>query len=576
MNARTMIRSVLCITVLLGLLVLTSAVPADAMKFSLGNDIKIDCDVALSYDAGWRVMDPDRKLISDTTAPTVDVKLLNADDGNRNFKKWDMMNNRVAGMVDFDLQYKKNYGVFVRPRAYFDWAYDGRNANDDPLSNNNMFFYGGPLNRTDEFTRDTQNLHRDKAEILDAFVYSTFDLGGHDVSLRVGRQVVSWGESLFIPNSISSAMSPVDATAANIPGVELKNIFLPVEQVSAKVALAHNLSLAGFYQWKWAKTRIDEAGAYFSTSDIIDSAGQRFLVPVMLTGPVPFPLAATVDRTSDRHPRDSGQWGAALRYVAEPLGNTEFGLYYINYHEKLPMVNWRLGGGTPSRGMQLGGGSWTPIVGDPVIGASLDAVDTSSYFLSYAENVKLMGISASGVLGSTNVAGEISYRKDFPVQVVAPLNPVTGTGSLFGFEYQDADVLQAQVSAIHVFGKGWLWDNLTFIGEVGVNTVTDNGGKTLFNDRTAWGFTAQTAFEYYQILSGLDLKVPVTLKMNPSGVSSVPGTFVEDMDSVAVNFDFIYKALYQFGVGYTTYLYSPDKNPLADRDFVSLHLKYTF
>lgn len=554
---------------------LSAASTASAFVVELGEDSKIDCSVSLTYGAGWRLKDPDKKLISDTTASAVNVALLNADDGNRNFKKWDMMNNRVSALIDMDLQYK-DYGAFVRPRVYFDWAYDGSNANDDPLSNNNMSFYGGPLSSTDEFTSDTQDLHRDKAEILDAFVYGTFKPGGHDSSLRIGRQVVRWGESLFLQNSISSAMAPLDATAANVPGVELKDIFLPVEQVSGQIDLTSNLALAGFYQWRWDKTRINEAGSYFSTSDLVDDAGERFLFPVKLTGPVPFPLAATVDRTSDKDPSDSGQWGVALRYVAEALGDTEFGLYYINYHEKLPMVNWQLGGGTPSAGMLLGGGSWAPIVGNPGKGALLNAVDTSSYFLSYAEDVKLMGVSASGVLGETNVAAEISYRQDIPVQIVAPFNPATGTGSLFGFEWQDADILQAQVSAIHLFGEGWLWDNLTLMGEVGFNRVYDEGSAALKNDKSAWGFTAQTAFDYFQILDGLDLKVPVTLKMNPNGVSSAAGTFAEDQDSVAIKFDFTYKSVYQFGIAYTDFLHGANKNPLADRDFISATLKYTF
>ena len=36
---------------------------------------------------------------------------------------------------------------------------------------------------------------------------------------------MSWGESLFIANGISSAQSPLDLTKANIPGTELKDIF---------------------------------------------------------------------------------------------------------------------------------------------------------------------------------------------------------------------------------------------------------------------------------------------------------------------------------------------------------------
>ena len=568
MSGVRILKKGLCLLAVLAYLGVWGAETANAFNVELGKDAGLDFDVSLTYNAGWRLENPDKKLISDTSAALVDVGLLNADDGNRNFEKGDMMNNRVNATIDVDLHYK-DYGVFVRPRFYYDWAYDGSNANDDPLSNNNMDFYGGSLSSTDKFTSDTQDLHRDKAEILDAFVYGTFEPGGHYTSLRVGRQVVSWGESLFIQNSVSAAMAPLDATAANVPGVALKEIFLPVEQVSTQVDITSHLSIAGYYQWRWDKTRIDEAGSYFNTSDLVDDAGERMLIPVMLTGPVPFPLAATIDRVGDQDASDSGQWGVALHYIVEALQDAEVGLYYINYHEKNPMVDWQMGGGTPSPGMMLGGGDWTNIAGPA--GGMLNLIDTSSYNLSYAEDVKLLGASISGVLGETNVGLEVTYRQDLPVQIEDPV-----ASPILGFSYLEADILQGQLSAVHLFGSSLLWDNLTFTGEIGVNRVYDEGSATLFNDKSAWGFTAQTAFEYFQVLDGLDLKIPVTLKMNPNGVSSAAGTFTEDKDSVAISFDFTYKSVYQFGVGYTNYLHSADKNPLADRDFISANLKYTF
>lgn len=523
---------------------------ASAFNVELGQDAKLDMDVSLTYGAGWRVTGQDSGLLSD----------INADDGNRNFDKWDMVNNRISALIDIDLQYK-DYGLFMRPRAYYDWAYNGSNANDSLITNNNASIYGGPLSRTDRFTKKTQDLHRDKIEILDLFGYGTFDVTGHETSLRIGRQVLSWGESLYLQNSISSAMSPVDATAANVPGAELKDIFLPVGQVTAQTQLTSNLSVSGFYQWEWDKTRIDEAGAYFSTSDLVDDAAERILIPVSLE----HGLAATIDKTASNEPSDSGEYGLAGRYVARGLADTEFGLYYVNYHEKLPMLKWRPTGGTPSPGMIAVGGDWSNVAGPA--GPLLNMLDMSSYYIDYAENVKLIGMSASGVLGETNLAGEISYRMDYPLEVISP-NPL-------GFDYVDGEVLQTQVSAIHLFGGGMLWDNLTGTAEVGVNTVFGEGSHDLNKDRTTWGGTVQAAFEYYQVLNGLDLKIPVTLKFNGNGDSTVPGTFQEDKDSLGINFNFTYKGVYQVNLGYVNYLHG-DEDPLCDRDMITATLKYTF
>ncbi|WP_281180512.1 DUF1302 family protein [Desulforhopalus singaporensis] len=127
----------------------------------------------------------------------------------------------------------------------------------------------------------------------------------------------------------------------------------------------------------------------------------------------------------------------------------------------------------------------------------------------------LYGASVGTTVGDTNIGAEVTYRQDLPVSVTDPVN-------LLGFGYKDADALQLQVSAIHVFGTSALWDNLTFMGEVGANRVYNYGDDELYNDRFAWGGSASLSFEYLGILPELNLTVPVSYRFNPNGVSSVP------------------------------------------------------
>jgi len=158
--------------------------------------------------------------------------------------------------------------------------------------------------------------------------------------------------------------------------------------------------------------------------------------------------------------------------------------------------------------------------------------------------------------------------------------------NILGFTYREANVIQAQVSGIYVMPVTFLWDNCTFTGEAGFNRVNGISSGDFYQDRTgysfksndkfAWGFVTKFSFDYYQVLTGLDLQVPITYKGNVNGISSVPGTFAEGQDSLGLSFDFTYQGVYRFGAGYTTYLRGHDKNPKADRDFVSVNLKYTF
>lgn len=518
-----------------------------AFETHIGKDIAVDVDVTLKYSTAIRVEEQDEALLAD----------VNGDDGNRNFDKGDFINNRFSAIIDIDINHD-NIGCFLRPRAFYDFAYDGHNAHDSPETNNNGPLYGGPLSSNDSFTDKTKETHRDQGEILDAYAYGTFDLGGRDLVLRVGKQVVSWGESLFLANSISSAQSHVDATQSNTPGMELKELFLPSGQVYSQLDLREAFTLAGFYQWQWKKNTIDEAGAFFSTSDFLDEAGHRILPIILAPG-----MAPSIDRGADESADDSGQWGISLRYIAERLNDTEFGFYYINYHEKNPMVIWQPTGGSSSM-------DWTTSL-DPVTGARANAIDASSYHLKYAENVKLYGFSFGTVIGTTNVSGEMTYRKNLPVAVKNPL-------SLLGFSYKEAEVLQVQISAIHNLGPGpmSLWDGAMLTGEAGFNRVNGLGDADLDKDRFAWGGTLKATFDYFTVLPKLDLKLPVTCKFNPKGISSVTGTFTEKADSLSVGLDFIYAQVYQFGLSYTAFIGSASDNAKADRDFVGFNFKFTF
>jgi hypothetical protein len=526
---------------LCGLLSLDASV-ASAMQFELSDDAKLDVDVSLTYGAAWRAKSSDSFLADGD--PTHPFRLGSAGDGN--FDRKDMINNRFSAMVDIDFQYK-DYGIFVRPRAYYDRAYD----ESADFNNPNDW----------KFVDETKDLHRDKVEILDAFAYGLFEVGDHSINLRIGKQVASWGESLFILNGVSAAQSPIDATAANVPGVELKDLFLPVEQILLEIGLSDSLTLSTFYQWKWDKTRLDEAGSYFSTTNLVDD-GIRDTKNAFLRG-------------ADKNPDDDGQWGAALRFMPEALEGTEFGLYYINYHEKLPYVE-----------------NTVPLL---ISFAGLPpALGGGQYWLNYSDNVQLYGASVSSMVGDTNVAFEASYRKDLSVQVEQEdmAFPITGDPATDGmlayvsdlintsernWNNEDVDVLQVQMSSISILPQTSFYDNLTVTAEVGVNRVVGGrDGKKLWNDRTAWGGTVKAAFDYFQVLQNLDLQIPITYKFNPNGVSSVLGTFDEKDDSIGTSFDFTYDAVYKLGLGYTAFLNDAEDNNKADRDFYSLNLKYTF
>ena len=486
---------------------------AHALSFTPSEDLQIDWDTTVTYGASWRVENRDESLVSG-------LAKFNNDDGNRNFDEG-LISNRVGVTTEMDMNYRGDYGMFVRARAYYDDVYHDTNDNDSPGTSNNLSV---PFN---EFTEATRKRHGDEAELLDYFLYSGFDVADKSVNLRLGSQVVSWGESVFVVGGISTAQSPLDATQLGVPGVELKDIFLPTEQLYAQIDLTDTLSVEGYYQFEWDKTRLVAAGSYFSTDDYFDEGGEL----LVLAGPTP------LTRGTDTRADDDGQFGLAVRYLAEDLNNTEFGFYYINYHDKLPVFD-------------------------------LSNIGSGTYALSYAEDIKLYGVSFGTVIGDTNVSGEYSYRDGMQL-----ITPALGT--------IEAEVSQAQLSAIHVFGPSVLADDTVFVGEIGYNKVHGvDESELLSGDTDGWGFGAKLVLSYNQIYPGIDMSVPIVwnhdLAGNLGGDTSVLATFDKGKDVVSIGAEFTYLDNFTTDIKYTTFLGDADEDPQADRDYISISAKYSF
>ena len=78
--------------------------------------------------------------------------------------------------------------------------------------------------------------------VLDAFVTVDGDAAGMPYMVRVGRQVINWGENTFIPGG-NSSFNPIDDAALRRPGAEIKDALLPVEAIYGSLAVTDNLTL---------------------------------------------------------------------------------------------------------------------------------------------------------------------------------------------------------------------------------------------------------------------------------------------------------------------------------------------
>ncbi|WP_218065121.1 DUF1302 domain-containing protein, partial [Escherichia coli] len=99
-------------------------------------------------------------------------------------------------------------------------------------------------------------------DLLDAFVFTNFDIGNVPTTLRAGKPVINWGESLALQGGINQ-FNAIDVSAMRTPGAEIREALLPEESVYVNFALPADLSLEAFYAFNWRETEFDAVGTFF-------------------------------------------------------------------------------------------------------------------------------------------------------------------------------------------------------------------------------------------------------------------------------------------------------------------------
>jgi hypothetical protein len=595
---------------------------ATAIEFSSG-EFSGSIDTTVSYGAAWRLSDADDdnlgKAVFNPTAFQLDNAgqraalgrwSVNGDDGNLNYDGGDVVSNTVKLTSELDIGFR-NYGAFVR----FSTFYDFENASKDVLSSEAQEKVGKDI------------------RLLDAYVWGSHQIGERGLTWRLGKQVVSWGESTFIQGGIN-VINPVDVSKLRVAGAELKEAFTGVNMIWGSIELSDSVSIEPLYIFEYQQIDPDPAGAFFSTNDLATPGGSYAMlgfgtVPqpvinpdlyqeVCLNGnfaasdsPLPASLVAvgcgaSFPRASSIYPKESGQFGAALRWYAENLNSTEFGFFFLNYHSRLPLIS----------------------------GSAITSTNLSSgrYWTEFPEDIHLWGASFNTSVGTWSLAGEVSYRPNAPLQFddveilfagLTPLNPILPAPVLrfksqLG-EFAPGEVIrgwdeykmwQAQATTTKLFGPNNFVkaDEFVFVAEVGVNYISDlpakdflrfngdgtdtGGGPDFltgdfrnpetetdgFADDTSWGYRLLMRADYNSVWgTSFTMSPSIGWAHDVNGTTPGPGgAFIDGRKTLTLGLAFNYLQTWGFDFSYTSFFGGSRYNLLKDRDFVGASVRYSF
>lgn len=613
---------------------------ASAFELNLGA-VTGSLDTTVSYGTGWRMEEQDPKLASlyATYNDSVTANrrtFINKNDGDANFDN-DSKPISSTFKITSDLELKAgDFGAFVRGTAFYDTVL----ADERP---NRSFPANFPNSRSCNvqtsaspadcgFPKELDERVTSDARFLDAYVYGNFEVAGRALNVRLGEQVINWGEALFLQDGINNA-NPVSLSKLRVPGAEVREALLPLPMIYGSYELADSLTMEAFYEFDWDYSEADGVGTYYSTDDAFAGDGaNEILVNALNT-------YRTNDRISDKSVDSQGQFGVAFRYNAD---SSEYGLFYMNYHSHKPVA-------------QATTGVWDMAIANPVTRA-LAFVDSTEYQIVYPEDIQMVGLTFSTAFGDLSLSGELAYRpndvilSDLGDNLVA-YNSIAGycyalgacdpnVGYVYGQVLNNANPIKPEQTvkvweeletynldlvAINNFGPMIGANQVIGVLEVGASyipsgedkryastasllnipnsdmpgglvpvfvcadltaatndstyesgTCLSEGPSNDYLDDFSWGYRAVLSATYNDVFAGVALNPVIRFAHDVDGNSHRTGNFLENRKSGLVGVNAIYNNALEMGIAYNAFWGAEASNLLHDRDNLTLTLKYSF
>lgn len=469
------------------------AIPALAVDFDLSDEVSGSIITSLSTGFQMRLADRDPRNVGIYNGGAAHAAA--ADDGNLNFDKYDVFSQISTVTSELSLRWRDFY-LYARGTAFYDSIADANNLADN-----------GPAERPyrGEYNPKAQENARYGAQMLDYLVGYNYSIGDRYGTVKIGNQVLNWGEGLFTIGGIS-VINPIDVAKIRVPGAELRDALIPVPMISNSIDLFSGVSIEAFYQWGFEPFKLEACGSYFSFTDVLcdgamgvsvlsDYGDSRAYNAGWGQNPADYDLAADLGgprvvsvnmKMVDDKPESVNDWGVALRALVPEMNNTEFQFYYMRYTSRLPSLKAVVPHDAPGTG-QLSGTQLVTALPD-LVGGVVSGL-----------GVPALGDLASSLTGLLNspVAATVT---DVVAALVDPLaQPVVdalltdGSGGAYGTFPRSAVLENLENTVIHKYYPGGI-DMIGFA----FNTLEEWSGVAI-NFEVSWKhnvpvFVSETEF----------------------------------------------------------------------------------
>jgi uncharacterized protein DUF1302 len=531
---RAVIRPTLASSTLLAALAL-AATPARAFEVTTGDpDLDVRFDNTVRYSLGVRAQGQDPAILGNP----------NYDDGDRNFKKGQLIANRIDLLSEFDLVYKKNYGLRVSGAAWGDAAYSNLNNTNTATANtlvNGVPTAGVLSSVTSRYAKGPSG------ELLDAFVFANNEIAETPVNFKVGRFVTYWGEGLLLGSAvhgISYGQYSIDLwKGLATPGAETKELFRPRAEMTLQVQPRPDLSLTGQLFGDWEHARYPESGSYLTVNDALLDGGDS-----LIAGP-----GQRLLQGDQGTPNKFGDWGLSSRWSPEWLNGT-LGVYVRRTADIQPQLGLIPAvAALPAARCSAAGlaplGATTCYINPAAASiAQIQAGQIGQYRAFYGRDIDMLGLSLSQNIAGISVSGELNVRHNMPLNSIpvtvlpaALVNPAAGqiatTAVTNDTPGARGNTLHGVLNFVGVTSKTPLFDTAAWIAELTYNrwlSVSQNAAAFKGSDayranpanvdavsKDFVGLGLNFTPTWFQVLPSVDLSMPLSISGGLVGNSAV-------------------------------------------------------
>lgn len=583
--------------------------PAQAEIFRIG-EVQGLVNLEVSYGLLARVQSRDERLVAIVNGGT--SASANADDGDLNYDEG-VVSNLIRGTADLTLTWRQ-FGIYVRGYGYYDFENELGERARTPLSGEAEDFVGA------------------RVGLLEHYLSARFTLAGMPVMLRLGDQVVNWGESTFLRNGID-VVNPIDLVQLFQPGTLARDVFRPQGMLWGVVNLSEIFSFEAFYQYDWKDVRVPPVGTYFSSNDAIGTDGLNTITlgagrvsdqgtdldaafglpPGTLGFDRDFLLMPGLDRDK---PSNGGQYGFTLLAIVPQWNATKLSLHFTNYHSRLALLDGVTADAATilrttepavaARTLELEAEGLAPPEAREA--AELltisDYANNAGYVATYPEDIKMLGASfaTTTLRTGTLISGEVSHHFDWPFQILvgevvdATLSPIRflqppGSGAglgpnqrVPGFIRRDRTQLELGLTQLFgpqlgssqsLLGVDFAWVHVHDMPGRSEQPLNAPGLVPPFDEdrlpsADSWGYRIAAQLTYTNVLGGANLSPFALWTHDVGGTTPGPaGAFIEGRKTFTIGVALEYVKTWTARLGYTSFFGAGRFNPVRDRDFIS-------